>query len=645
MQDASRLSPEDITANEKRRVAGLRDPYPPAQEPRAPRWRWLLVGILVLSIGLIMVISAGIIGYYDGLKDREETLRIQALEHYRLGVSHLQDANYVLAQAEFEETLRLQPDLKEAWVKLQETQIRMSTIPTPTSAILPTREPTVEPTEEPINLDALLTQARERYRAGNYLEAVAYIEELLKLDPNYQTAQVEEILFNCYYHQALVAISRERLEEAVHLLDLALTLRPADVDAQTERDLAAGYLTAAGYWAADWEQASLQFLRLYQIRPDYKDVASRLYEARYEEAQYLEDLGVWCESADWYSQVLELRADAAVAAKREEMAENCEQNVPPPAAEQATGTPQGTPPANLTETPSEEPTAATSTVALNALGLSGTIYYAIWDNTARAYVIYQMNADGSGSRKVVTGMHQPQINHAGTHLIVRARSGVPTLGLYLVDLAREGASALTMLTSHVDDLYPTFSPDDRQFVFTSNRMSQRLWTLFTKWVEGNDNPQTVIQGQTPAWAPAGDRIAYKGCDPSGNNCGIWLVSQNGAENTRIVTDPSAGFPAWSPDGTQIAFMSNRDGNWDIYLVEADGEGLRRLTRSKSSEGLPTWSPDGKGVAYMSDKDGQWGIYLQRVDSGLSGKLVTLNTVYEDWLRERIAWGPSRVDGE
>ena len=641
MRGSQRPSTEDLMDNERRRVSEYQRSYPTVQEPRSSRWRWLLVAILVLSVSIIMVIGASILGYYDGLKDREETLRLQALEHYRLGVSHLEDSNYALAQAEFEETLRLQPDLNEAWIKLQETQVRMSTIPTPTSALLPTPEPTAIPTEEPTNLDELLDRARESYRAGDYLEAVAYIEELLNIDPNYELAQVEDILFNCYYHQALALISKDRLEEAVHLLDLALTLRPEDATAQTERDLAAGYLSAVGYWAADWEQASQRFLALYQMRPDYKDVAGRLYEARAEEAEYLESLGAWCDSAEWYALALEMRGNTELAAKRDEMASNCEQNVPPPTTEDATGTPM----AGTTETPSGNPTAAMSNTALSALGLDGTLYYAIWDDAARAYVIYRMNADGSGSAKVVTGMHQPQINHAGTQLIVRARSGVPTLGLYLVDLALEGAPALTMLTSHVDDLYPSFSPNDQQIVFTSNRMSERLWTLFTSWTEPGSKLETIIQGDTPAWSPTNDRIAYKGCDPTGNNCGIWVVSQNGAENTRIVTDPSAGFPAWSPDGTRIAFMSNRDGNWDIYLVGADGQGLRRLTRSKSSEGAPTWSPDGKAVAYMSDQDGQWGLYLYRVDTNLSAKLVTLDTIYEDWLRERIAWGSTRTDGE
>jgi TolB protein len=77
------------------------------------------------------------------------------------------------------------------------------------------------------------------------------------------------------------------------------------------------------------------------------------------------------------------------------------------------------------------------------------------------------------------------------------------------------------------------------------------------------------------------------------------------------------------------------------MVNADGSGLRRLTQSNSSEGMPTWSPDGRAMAYLSDRGGQWGIYLQRLDDGRVAKLVELDTTYGDWMMERITWGPRR----
>ena len=68
--------------------------------------------------------------------------------------------------------------------------------------------------------------------------------------------------------------------------------------------------------------------------------------------------------------------------------------------------------------------------------------------------------------------------------------------------------------------------------------------------------------------------------------------------------PDVQTPAWSPDGRRIAFLSRRDGNKAVYLVNADGSGQRRLTRDASNTATPAWSPDGRKIAFESVRDGQ-----------------------------------------
>src|SRR5687767_4885353 len=70
---------------------------------------------------------------------------------------------------------------------------------------------------------------------------------------------------------------------------------------------------------------------------------------------------------------------------------------------------------------------------------------------------------------------------------------------------------------------------------------------------------------------------------------------------RLTDSPSLDeYPTWSPDGEQIAFMSHRDGNWEIYVMNADGSDSRRLTDNPQGDNSPAWSPDGSWIAYSSD---------------------------------------------
>ncbi len=617
-------------------VSGRKEPIvdpstaPASPTPLSPNW--LLMLVIFLSIALALVVGAGILGYRDGLKDRAERLQTQAMEHYRAGVAHLEAGEYELAQAEFEQAIRLRPDFQPAWQRLRESPVYLEAIPTPTSVPLPTVTPPEESAGTPPPLSIWLAEARSLFEAGQYMEAVARINDILKADPQYERQLIADLLFQCYYRQGLQLVGEDRLEEAVRLFDLALTIRPDDQDVKREHALAAGYLSALGYWGADWQKAAEGFAALYRIRPDYKDVASRLFNAYVAYGDMLSEQGAWCLAAEQYTLAANLQAKPEVVQKRDQMADYCQRNVPPPT------------PAEGTETPPAEtaPTAPAgeNAAALRELGLTGQIYYSVYDASRQEYVLYAVGLNGSAPIEIIAGVHQPQVDRSGKLIVGRALSGFNTLGLYVFDLSAGVPPAFHLITSYTQDLYPSFSPDGQQVVFASDRMSKRLWTLFTTWAGGEAEPRALLQGHTPAWSPRGDSIAYKGCDDTGNQCGIYLYRAADGSRQALLLDPSAGFPAWSPDGAQLAFMSNRDGNWEIYLIGANGQGLRRFTLNSSSDGMPAWSPDGKAIAFLSDRDGQWGIYVKRVDDNRMAQVISLQTHYADWLMERITWGPA-----
>jgi Tol biopolymer transport system component len=96
---------------------------------------------------------------------------------------------------------------------------------------------------------------------------------------------------------------------------------------------------------------------------------------------------------------------------------------------------------------------------------------------------------------------------------------------------------------------------------------------------------------------------------------IFVIGSNGAGETNITRSPSGNdSPSWSPDGTKIAFSSNRDGNWELYVMNADGSGVTRLTVNRSADDAsPVWSPDGSKIAFHTNRDDNYEIYVMNAD--------------------------------
>ena len=115
--------------------------------------------------------------------------------------------------------------------------------------------------------------------------------------------------------------------------------------------------------------------------------------------------------------------------------------------------------------------------------------------------------------------------------------------------------------------------------------------------------------QCPAWSPDGLYIVFTSSELAGSS-DIYVMNADGSYPRRLTTNPSVDtFPAWSPDGQHIVYMSDMEepgdidnpGNFDIYVMKADGSEIRRLTSEPGEDTNPTWSPDGTWIAFLSDR--------------------------------------------
>ncbi len=112
---------------------------------------------------------------------------------------------------------------------------------------------------------------------------------------------------------------------------------------------------------------------------------------------------------------------------------------------------------------------------------------------------------------------------------------------------------------------------------------------------------TFSAGELVAVTPGGNgRIAF--IRSVNNAFDIFTMNVDGSGETNITNHPANDTnPAWSPDGTQMAFTSNRDGNTEVYVMNEDGSAQTRLTNNSVADFQPAWSPDGTKIAFVSDR--------------------------------------------
>jgi Tol biopolymer transport system component len=196
-----------------------------------------------------------------------------------------------------------------------------------------------------------------------------------------------------------------------------------------------------------------------------------------------------------------------------------------------------------------------------------------------------------------------------------------------------------------DENSPAWYPSGNKLVYassthrTSCSYPDSCWTpydLYSIVLDDSDKVTKTTQltfssaaEWEPTVSPDGKKIAFQ---RGGEIFVMRTDAPAGPTNTPVNLTKNASSdynPDWSPDGTKIAFASRRDGDSDIFVMNANGTNQTKLTRNAAFDGSPPWSPDGYMIAFGSDRDGDQEIWKMRRD-GSTQTQVTRNTRYNDY---------------
>ncbi len=229
--------------------------------------------------------------------------------------------------------------------------------------------------------------------------------------------------------------------------------------------------------------------------------------------------------------------------------------------------------------------------------------------------IWIMNNDGSGQKKLYDGMAwdgEPAFSEDGSKIYFAAESKKAFSARYIsIHVMNIDGSDGVKLTETADSRNPAVSPDGNLVAYSS-RVSGNydIWVMSPDGTDKKRLTDATGDENSPAWSPDGNTIVYSSMGD------IFTIGVNAFRPVQLTSDTYNNIePSYSPDGNSIAYASNVGGDYDLWILSADGSSHIKLTSDLSDEKSPSWSPDGKKIAYTSNKDGEFNIWVMTVKEG------------------------------
>ena len=199
----------------------------------------------------------------------------------------------------------------------------------------------------------------------------------------------------------------------------------------------------------------------------------------------------------------------------------------------------------------------------------------------------------------------------------------------------------TIKSTNQNGGYAAWSPDGKHIAFYAKYNKKKTWSIHTMNSDGTHRKRLTYAenkwDNAPDWSPDGKKIIfareYKD-SMGGWHPEIWIMNADGSNQAQIKSLKGSN-PYFTPDGKKIVFSWEfEDKRSAISIADLDGGNITRLTHNNGREWHPEVSPDGKQIAFMSDRDGNFEIYVMNID-GSNQKRLT-NSAIGDWYP---SWSP------
>jgi len=177
----------------------------------------------------------------------------------------------------------------------------------------------------------------------------------------------------------------------------------------------------------------------------------------------------------------------------------------------------------------------------------------------------------------------------------------------MLDVGTDGAS------------YPTLSRDGRRLAYVQESGGDtNIWQFEVPGVPGRGRPPTKLiassqMDQGPQFSSDGKKIVFASSRSGANE--IWICDADGSNLLKLTSFADAGTPRWSADGRHVVFDHVLEGQSDIGVVSVEGGSPRRLTAEKSNDVVPSWSRDGRWIYFASNRTGTWQVWKMPAEGG------------------------------